>query len=77
MFEAKLPYEINIKKTCRELKKLGDVKCSNKIGVAMIEISKKNVTVFKTGKIVARRVVDENDAWELLMKVLPCIRRLN
>ena len=56
MFETELPYAINIAKTCKQLEKLGDVKCSVEMGIAMLEINEKNVTVFKTGKIVARRV---------------------
>ncbi|MBM4241407.1 MAG: ATP-dependent sacrificial sulfur transferase LarE [Euryarchaeota archaeon] len=76
MFETELPYEINIKDTCEELQKLGDVKCSEKMGIVMLEISNRNVTIFKTGKIVARRVIDKNDAQELLIDVLPHIRRI-
>ncbi len=77
MFEIKLPYEISIKDTCRELKNVENVKCSDRMGFLMIEISKRNVNIFKTGKIAARGVSDEDDAWRLLMKVLPHIRRLN
>jgi uncharacterized protein len=45
------------------------------MGIAMLEINERNVTIFKTGKIVARRVVDKEDAENLLVKVLPSIRR--
>jgi uncharacterized protein len=75
MFETELPYAINIAKTCKELEKLGDVKCSVEMGIAMLETSDRNVTIFKTGKIVARRVVDKEDAENLLVNVLPSIRR--
>ncbi len=75
MFEIELPYTINIAKTCNQLEKLGDVKCSVEMGIAMIEINERNVTIFKTGKIVARRVIDKSDAENLLVKVLPSIRR--
>jgi uncharacterized protein len=75
MFETELPYTINIAKTCKQLEKLGDVKCSVEMGIAMLEINERNVTIFKTGKIVARRVVDKEDAENLLVKVLPSIRR--
>jgi uncharacterized protein len=75
MFETELPYEVDIKNTCLELKKLGSVKCSEEMGIAMLEIEGRNVTVFKTGKIVARRVADKEDAEKILIDVLPRIRR--
>ncbi len=75
MFETELPYSINIAKTCKELEKLGDVKCSVEMGIAMLETNESNVTIFKTGKIVARRVIDKEDAENLLFKVLPSVRR--
>ena len=75
MFETELPYTINIEETCKQLENLGNVKCSEEMGIAMLEIQERNVTVFKTGKIVARRVVDKEDAENLLVKVLPSIRR--
>lgn len=76
MFETELPYQIDIQQTCQELEKLGEVKCSLKMGVAMMELGGRNVTFFKKGKIVARRVRDEEDAQELMIKVLPLIRRM-
>ena len=75
MFETELPYTINIEETCKQLENLGNVKCSLEMGIAMLEIQERNITVFKTGKIVARRVVDKDDAENLLVKVLPSIRR--
>ena len=75
MFETELPYTINIEETCKQLENLGNVKCSLEMGIAMLEIQERNITVFKTGKIVARRVVDKDDAENLLIKVLPSIRR--
>ena len=68
MFETELPYTININKTCENLKKLGSVKCSEEMGIAMLEIQDRNVTIFKAGKVVARRVVDREDAENLLMR---------
>jgi len=76
MFETELPYSINIEETCEQLKTLGEVKCSVEMGIAMLEIEGRNVTVFKTGKVVARRVVDKEDAENLLVEVLPSIRRI-
>ena len=75
MFETELPYEVDIKNTCPELKKIGSTKCSEQMGIAMLEIEGRNVTVFKTGKIVARRVADKEDAEKILIDVLPRIRR--
>jgi uncharacterized protein len=75
MFETELPYTINIKQTCSELEKIGSVKCSVEMGIAMLESGGRNVTVFKTGKIVARKVADQEDAELLLIEVLPKIRR--
>ncbi len=75
MFETELPYTINIEETCKQLENLGTVKCSLEMGVAMLEIQERNITIFKNGKIVARRVVDKDDAENLLFKVLPNIRR--
>ena len=75
MFENELPYEIDINKTCIELEKLGPVKCSDEMGVAMVDISGRNVTLFKNGKIVARKVQDKEDAQSILLEVLPLIRR--
>lgn len=75
MFETELPYSINIEKTCNELENLGDVKCSVEMGIAMLETEGRNITIFKSGKIVARRVTDKEDGENLLIKVLPKIRR--
>jgi len=75
MFETELPYEIDIKKTCVELESLGSPKCSEEMGIAMVETEGRNVTVFRNGKVVARRVVDKEDAENLLIEVLPLIRR--
>lgn len=75
MFETELPYEIDIKNTCAELEKLGSLKCSEEMGIAMLEVEGKNVTIFRAGKIVARRVLDKGDAEKLLIDVLPRIRR--
>jgi uncharacterized protein len=75
MFETELPYTINIEETCKELENLGNVKCSIEMGIVMLEIQGRNVTIFKTGKIVARRVVDKEDAENLLVEVLPNVRR--
>jgi uncharacterized protein len=76
MFETELPYKIDIKNTCRELESLGNLKCSDSMGIAMCEIEGQNVTVFKNGKIVARKVQNQEDAEKLLIKVLPRIRRI-
>lgn len=76
MFETELPYTIDIEKTCQGLEKMGTVKCSASMGIAMLESQGRNVTVFKNGKIVARRVLDNEDAEKLLIKVLPHIRRI-
>lgn len=75
MLETELPYRINITETCHELETLGEVKCSPKMGVALLESDGRNVTLFDKGKIVARRVKDKKDAQNLLIRVLPCIRR--
>lgn len=75
MFETELPYSIDIEKTCNELENLGEVKCSVEMGIAMLETEGRNITVFKSGKIVARRVMDKEDGENLLIKVLPKIRR--
>lgn len=75
MFETELPYQLNISLTCQELEKLGKVKCSRKMGIAMLEMGEKHITIFSKGKIVARRVKDRKDAQKLLLKVLPCLRR--
>jgi uncharacterized protein len=75
MIETELPYTINIEKTCKELKSLGEIKCSVEMGIAMLETEGRNVTVFKNGKVVARRVKDTDDAEKLLIEVLPKIRR--
>lgn len=77
MFETELPYQIDVKKTCEELGKLGTNKCSEEMGIIMLEIDGRTITVFRAGKIVARRVIDKEDAEELLINVLPCIRRFN
>jgi len=76
MFETELPYQISILDTCKALAKLGEVKCSENMGVAMLETEGSNVTIFKKGKIVARRVKDQKEAQELLIKILPFIHRI-
>lgn len=76
MFEIELPYQIDIEETCLELEKLGQVKCSRQMGVAMMEVEGKNVTIFNKGKIIARRVDDQDDAQKLMVKILPLIRRV-
>jgi len=75
MFETELPYQIDIKKTCSELESKGSIKCSDEMGIVMLEIDGRNVTIFRAGKVVARRVIDKEDAEELLIEVLPRIRR--
>ena len=77
MFETELPFEINIQDTCKEMKELGeDVKCSIQMGVIMMEFGGRNVTIFRKGKIVARRVKNKEDARDLMVEVLPLIRRV-
>lgn len=77
MFETELPFEINIQDTCRELeKKLVDIKCSTQMGVIMIELNGRNVTIFKKGKIVARKIKDKEDANNLMIEILPLLRRI-
>lgn len=75
MFETELPYSINISETCQELETLGAVKCSPEMGIIMLEIDGRNITFFEKGKIVARKVKDRKDAQDVLVKVLPCLRR--
>ena len=75
MFETDLPYSLNLPETCQELESWGEVKCSREMGVAMLEVEGRNITLFAKGKIVARKVKDREDAQELLVKILPCIRR--
>lgn len=75
MFETELPYSIDIKNTCVELEELGSPKCSEEMGIAMLETTGRNVTIFRTGKVVARRVIDKEDAEQLLTEILPRIRR--
>ncbi|MDR2829903.1 MAG: 7-cyano-7-deazaguanine synthase [Methanobrevibacter sp.] len=74
MFENDLPYKIDIKKTCAELKNIGEVKCSHEMGVVMLDIDGRNLTLFEKGKIVARKINDKEDVHNLLIKVLPLIR---
>lgn len=75
MFETELPYQFNIGLTCHELETLGKVKCSKEMGIAMLEMEGKNITLFAKGKIVARRVKDREDAQKVLFEILPCLRR--
>ncbi|MDI6644380.1 MAG: ATP-dependent sacrificial sulfur transferase LarE [Methanobacteriaceae archaeon] len=76
MFETQLPYQIDIKKTCESLYEIAELKCSVEMGIIMMELNKHNITIFKKGKIVARKVVDQDDAEELLITILPYIRRI-
>lgn len=76
MFEIEMPYQIDISETCQEMERLGNVKCSKQMGVAMMEIEGSNITLFKKGKMVARKVKDEEHAQELMNQVLPLIRRV-
>jgi len=76
MFETELPYMIDIEKTCKSLSLLGEPKCSVDMGIIMIELENKNITIFKKGKVVARRVVDKEDAENVLINILPHIRRI-
>jgi uncharacterized protein len=41
-----------------------------------MELGGRNVTIFKKGKIVARRVKNREDARDLMVEVLPLIRRV-
>lgn len=75
MLETQLPYKLNIPETCHELETLGEVKCSPKRGIAMLEIDEGNITLSENGKIVVQRVKHREDAKNLLIRVLPCIRR--
>ncbi|MGB9837509.1 7-cyano-7-deazaguanine synthase [Methanothermobacter sp.] len=74
MFEVKLPYHIDIKETCEKLGEM-EPRCSEKMGVVMVEVGDSNVTIFRNGKIVARRVIDREDAEDVLLEVLPHIIR--
>ena len=74
MFEVKLPYSIDIPGTCRELMNK-EPRCSEKMGVIMLETGDGNVTIFRNGKIVARRVTDREEAEDVLLEVLPHIVR--
>lgn len=76
MFENELPYKIDISKTCPNLESLGEVKCSEKMGVVMVDIQGKNITLFENGKIVARKVKDKEDAQNVLIEILPLVRRV-
>lgn len=76
MFEMELPYRIDVDKTCHEIGKLGPPKCSAEMGIVMLELEGRNITIFKNGKIVARKVKDQEDAENLLAEILPSIRRL-
>lgn len=76
MFENELPYNIDIGKTCEKLEKFGEVKCSEKMGIAMIDIDGRNVTLFESGKIVLRKLKDKKDAQNILIEVLPLIRKV-
>ena len=75
MFETELPYQFDMGGTCHELNAIGKVKCSLEMGIAMVEIDESNITLFEKGKIVARKVSDQKAAQELLIRVLPAIRR--
>lgn len=76
MFETELPYQIDMKETCKELQKIGKVKCSPEMGIAMIELAGRNITFFKDGKIFARQIKDKQDAQNLMVEILPCVRRI-
>lgn len=74
MFENDLPYQIDIKKTCKELEKIGEVKCSPEMSVAMLDSNGKNLTLFGKGKMVIRKIEDKKDVEKFLIKILPLIR---
>ncbi len=77
MFEVKLPYPIDVKETCSSLESMKP-RCSEKMGVIMLDLDGRNVTIFRNGKIVSRNVKDREDAEDVLLKVLPhIIRRLD
>lgn len=76
MFEKELPYKINIDKTKTEFdKKFDNVKYSKEMGVLMFNINEQNVTIFETGKIVLRRINSQEEGEDILMNLLPLIRR--
>ncbi len=76
MLETELPYKLNIPETCNKLRTLGEVKCSQEMGMAMLEIEGRTITLFEKGKIVASRVKDQKDGQDILIKIMPRIRRL-
>ena len=75
MFETELPYQLDLEKSCEGLKKLGNVKYSVEMGVALLKLDEINVTIFSKGKIVARGMKDKGDAEALLFRLMPHIRR--
>ncbi|MDI9437299.1 MAG: ATP-dependent sacrificial sulfur transferase LarE [Euryarchaeota archaeon] len=75
MFEAELPYPVDLEKSCEELKTIGTVKFSSDMGVALIKLDGVNITLFSKGKIVARNVKDRNHAEDILYQIMPHIRR--
>ncbi|OWT33753.1 hypothetical protein BGI41_00700 [Methanobrevibacter sp. 87.7] len=76
MFERELPYKIDVEKTKEEFdKEFDNVKYSKDMGVLMFNINNQNITVFETGKVVLRRINSQEEGEEILMKLLPLIRR--
>lgn len=88
MFEKNLPYDLNLEKTFENIKNLGNSRFLDDIGVITLEIqgdsSKKdnalesdnsNIVLFKNGKLVGRNISDVDEAKEILIKILPLIRR--
>ncbi len=75
MFETELPYQLDLEKSCNGLKRIGNVKCSLEMGVALFKLDESSVTIFSKGKIVARGVKDRGDAEAILYRLMPHIRR--
>lgn len=75
MFEKILPYKINIKKTEAELEKIAEVKSSTNMGVIILKLNGSNINIFKKGKITIREIETKEEGENLLLSILPKIRR--
>ena len=75
MIEKILPYQINVEKTVGELEKISEVKSSSNMGVIMLKLKGSNINIFKKGKIVIREIETKEEGQEILLNILPKIRR--
>lgn len=76
VFEFELPYNLDLDKTKENLEEYGKIRYLKDIEYINLELDNhENISIFKSGKIHGKNILNKNKADEILLKVLTSIRR--